>query len=150
LGVERGIRGGLTVILALVLATALTGHRASAEHRRHDSWNNVYWQAGVRWSMRSPAWTYRAYAGVPHSNLHAYRYVRYPAYSILEVPGVVFQEAASEPNATSDPATDTTSKLWFYCRDPAGYHPYVKQCNTTWQEVFPQSPDSISAPRPTR
>lgn len=27
------------------------------------------------------------------------------------------------------------SQYWYYCSDPAGYYPYVTQCNTTWQTV---------------
>jgi hypothetical protein len=32
----------------------------------------------------------------------------------------------SQPNA---------SQTWYYCSDPAGYYPYVTQCNTGWQAV---------------
>ena len=28
-----------------------------------------------------------------------------------------------------------TSQTWYYCSDPAGYYPYVTQCNTGWQTV---------------
>jgi hypothetical protein len=28
-----------------------------------------------------------------------------------------------------------TSQVWYYCSDPAGYYPYVTQCNTGWQTV---------------
>jgi hypothetical protein len=27
------------------------------------------------------------------------------------------------------------SQTWYYCSDPAGYYPYVSQCNTGWQAV---------------
>src|ERR1700737_4599470 len=27
------------------------------------------------------------------------------------------------------------SQYWYYCSDPAGYYPYVPQCNTAWQTV---------------
>jgi hypothetical protein len=26
-----------------------------------------------------------------------------------------------------------SSQTWYYCSDPAGYYPYVTQCNTGWQ-----------------
>ena len=26
-------------------------------------------------------------------------------------------------------------QTWYYCSDPAGYYPYVAQCNTGWQTV---------------
>jgi hypothetical protein len=28
-----------------------------------------------------------------------------------------------------------SSQIWYYCSDPAGYYPYVTQCNTGWQTV---------------
>ena len=28
-----------------------------------------------------------------------------------------------------------SSQTWYYCSDPAGYYPYVTQCNTGWQAV---------------
>jgi hypothetical protein len=27
------------------------------------------------------------------------------------------------------------AQTWYYCYDPAGYYPYVAQCNTGWQAV---------------
>jgi hypothetical protein len=27
------------------------------------------------------------------------------------------------------------SQIWYYCADPAGYYPYVTQCNIGWQAV---------------
>jgi hypothetical protein len=29
---------------------------------------------------------------------------------------------------------------WYYCRDPAGYFPYVQQCSESWQQVTPTPP----------
>src|SRR5438445_5818167 len=28
-----------------------------------------------------------------------------------------------------------SSQTWYYCSDPAGYYPYVTQCNTGWPAV---------------
>ena len=28
-----------------------------------------------------------------------------------------------------------SSQTWYYCSNPAGYYPYVAQCNTGWQAV---------------
>jgi len=27
------------------------------------------------------------------------------------------------------------AQTWYYCSNPAGYYPYVAQCNTGWQAV---------------
>ena len=29
---------------------------------------------------------------------------------------------------------------WYYCTDPAGYHPYVKDCPQGWMQVVPSGP----------
>ena len=29
----------------------------------------------------------------------------------------------------------SASQNWYYCSDPAGYYPYITQCNTGWQTV---------------
>jgi hypothetical protein len=31
---------------------------------------------------------------------------------------------------------------WYYCREPAGYFPYVQQCSGSWQQVTPQPQQS--------
>jgi len=36
-------------------------------------------------------------------------------------------------------APPAPSNFWFYCTDPAGYFPYVKNCNKQWMPVIPQS-----------
>jgi hypothetical protein len=30
---------------------------------------------------------------------------------------------------------EPSAQYWYYCADPAGYYPYVTQCNTVWQAV---------------
>ncbi|MCL4802116.1 MAG: hypothetical protein KJ025_21165 [Burkholderiales bacterium] len=35
--------------------------------------------------------------------------------------------------------SDSTS-WWYYCANPAGYYPYVKQCPGGWQRVAPRPP----------
>jgi hypothetical protein len=32
------------------------------------------------------------------------------------------------------------SNYWYYCQDPEGYYPYVKNCPGGWQPVSPQPP----------
>ncbi|MDR0775840.1 MAG: hypothetical protein LBE81_04280 [Azonexus sp.] len=31
-----------------------------------------------------------------------------------------------------------SNAFWYYCRDPAGYYPYVKECREGWLAVLPQ------------
>ena len=32
------------------------------------------------------------------------------------------------------------SGYWYYCTDPAGYHPYVTECPGGWMQVVPSGP----------
>jgi hypothetical protein len=40
-----------------------------------------------------------------------------------------------------------TSASWYYCADPRGYYPYVKECPGGWQAVAPQPPPAPSEER---
>jgi hypothetical protein len=31
-------------------------------------------------------------------------------------------------------------RWWYYCRQPAGYFPYVQQCSSGWTRIAPQPP----------
>ena len=56
-----------------------------------------------------------------------------------------------EPAAPAAPAAAQVTpevSYWYYCIQPAGYFPYVKDCNEPWLKVVPQAPgEQPSAPR---
>ena len=33
-------------------------------------------------------------------------------------------------------------QVWYYCDNPQGYYPYIKECPGGWQQVAPQPPVS--------
>jgi hypothetical protein len=68
-------------------------------------WHNGRY--GWWWAGPGLAWTYYGYPG----------WDAYPDYGYYDY---------SQPYA---------SQTWYYCSDPAGYYPYVSQCNTGWQAV---------------
>jgi hypothetical protein len=37
-------------------------------------------------------------------------------------------------------AAPAQSNYWYYCDNPQGYYPYVKECPAGWQKVVPQPP----------
>lgn len=53
----------------------------------------------------------------------------YPAYASTDVSG---DEGAYDGDDDS---------MWYYCRNPEGYYPYVKHCNGEWQQV-PARPEA--------
>jgi hypothetical protein len=44
------------------------------------------------------------------------------------------------------PAAPPEPQYWYYCVQPAGYFPYVKDCSQPWLKVVPQAPGE-PAPR---
>jgi hypothetical protein len=63
----------------------------------------------------------------------------YPSTTIITAPAtppVYIQQAA--PVVQQNPAG-----YWYYCNNPQGYYPYVKQCNSSWQQVEPTPPPPL-------
>jgi len=48
-------------------------------------------------------------------------------------PQVYIERAAPQTSAPSQP-------VWYYCSNPQGYYPYVKECPGGWQHVVPAPP----------
>lgn len=127
----------------------------------YPGWHGGYWgpRYGVRWGGYYGwpgywgAWPYAAGFGVGYgAYAWGYPYVGTYVYtppvvvtSTVQQPQVFIQqdEAATEP-----PAQSTPTSYWYYCPQPAGYFPYVKDCNQGWLKVIPQAPsESATAPR---
>ena len=58
----------------------------------------------------------------------------YNTTTIITQPAPVYIEQAPGPA----PAPVPSSNAWYYCNNPDGYYPYVKECPTGWQRVAPQ------------
>jgi hypothetical protein len=86
------------------------------------------------------------YGGGYYADLWGYGYpYRYPAYypptvvTVPVTPPVYIQQA---PPVVQQNATG----YWYYCTQPEGYYPYVKECPNGWQRVAP-IPSSSPSPR---
>jgi hypothetical protein len=83
------------------------------------------------------------YAGVP-------AYAPWAVWGYPYYPGAVYDPSAAIPYpADAPPAAGSFSPpdeeqatapsgYWYYCANPAGYYPYVQQCNSGWTPVAPQ------------
>ena len=85
------------------------------------------------------------YFGAPLYPYPTYRY-RYPYYfppAIVTVPAPppVYIQQTPPPVSQTNPAA-----YWYYCNNPEGYYPYIKECPNGWQKVEPMPPPP-SAPR---
>jgi hypothetical protein len=56
-----------------------------------------------------------------------------PTVIAPSAPPVYIQQEQPQP-------VQPQSNYWYYCQDPEGYYPYVKNCPGGWQPVSPQPP----------
>jgi hypothetical protein len=104
------------VTFTLVMASSLQGYADRGWHGGHGGRFGV----GILVDPWGPGW------GWP--------YAPYPYYPYYQQPPVAVQ---SEPNVYVQPEAPT---YWYYCANPEGYYPYVKQCPKGWMKVVPSSP----------
>ena len=66
----------------------------------------------------------------------------YPGYYPYYYPPPVVTVPAEPPVYIERDAgpTPQSSAYWYYCSQPRGYYPHVKQCPGGWQPVAPQPP----------
>jgi len=76
---------------------------------------------GPWWGLGYPyGYPYYAY---PYANPYAYPYSAYPSAQL---------PTPSEPQQS----------YWYYCQNPQGYYPYVRDCPGGWTQVVPTPPQS--------
>lgn len=73
--------------------------------------------------------------GLPYYGYPGYGYAPYPYYgpatTFITPPAPLVYIEQNSVNATG-PAADG---YWYYCSNPDGYYPYVRQCSNGWQQV---------------
>ena len=58
----------------------------------------------------------------------------YPYYYYAAPPVVIQQQPPVYVQAVPQP-----SNYWYYCQNPQGYYPYVKECPGGWMKVVPEA-----------
>lgn len=90
------------------------------------------WSHGGIGVYLGPWWGYPGYVPRPY-----YPYYYPPqVITVPAAPPVYIQQAPQDVERTAPPGS-----YWYYCRNPQGYYPYVRQCPGGWQAVAPQPPD---------
>jgi len=102
--------------------------------------------SGANWARHGHSHTSFGFSfGVP---LYSYPYYRdpfyrdpfyYPYYS----PPTVITVPVTPPVYIQQPPPTIQqypSGYWYYCRNPDGYYPYIKECPGGWQQVEPTPP----------
>lgn len=79
----------------------------------------------------------------PYSYPYYYPYSPYSPYYPYYPPEIV-RVPVSPPvyieRAKPQPAQPLPPGYWYYCSDPEGYYPYVKECPSGWRQVDPVPP----------
>ncbi|MCX7183028.1 MAG: hypothetical protein NTY92_03645 [Nitrosospira sp.] len=60
-------------------------------------------------------------------------YGGYPPISIPETPPVYIEQQDFVKSTA-----ESQKNYWYYCQDPAGYYPYIRECPNGWLPVSPQ------------
>ncbi len=87
------------------------------------------WGWGGPWGYPPAYYYYPPYGYAPYYGYGGYGYSSSP-------PVYIEQGGAQAAPAQQQP----TSNYWYYCSNPQGYYPYVKECPPGWQKVAPQPP----------
>ncbi len=95
------------------------------------------------------AWRERVYVGPVWSPYPYYARPYYYPPEVVEQPVIIQQRAPDVYIQPAPPPAQQTAEpvYWYYCQDPQGYYPYVKQCLKGWMKVVPTPPALQSAPK---
>ena len=83
----------------------------------------------------------------PAPSLMPFGYAAAPAVAFeVQEPQTYVQQAPPQPAEQTAPSARQQAGSWYYCTEPAGYHPYVQQCSRPWIAVNPRSVPAAAAP----
>lgn len=120
---------------AMVITTILIDHGHNHNHFMlgiGGYYNPWFWGSYYEPGFWGPyPYGYRSY-GYGYADPFYRPYYTYPpAVAAPPQPSVYIQQQESKP---AQPRTS----YWYYCQEPEGYYPYVKECPRDWLQVAPQ------------
>ncbi len=128
--------GRITLVVLSIILGAVASSAAMADHRHfgheHEAHFGVYLGAPWPWYWNYPA-PYPYYPNYPYYP---------PVVAAPATPPVYMEQGQQQP-------APPQKYYWYYCSNPQGYYPYVRQCQTDWQEVSPTPPNIPSTPPTT-
>lgn len=116
----------LIATMVVLLVGSMQGPNAYARHFGHGPHVGVGVWLGPGW------WGPYPYYYPPY-----YPYYSEPPIVIEQQPDVYVQPA---------PQTEEQPSYWYFCKEPQGYYPYVKQCPSGWMKVVPTPPAPSTTP----
>jgi hypothetical protein len=118
-------------------ANTAVGHTGHSEHNDHGDHG-----AGHGWGHHGHGWGGFYFSGwVPWYSPWYYGYGYPSGYYVESAAPLEYVEMnPPAPVADTPAASETAPGVWYYCKNPEGYYPYVKNCTDGWQEVPAQPP----------
>lgn len=120
----------------VLLGLAVESSSAWAQHR---GWARprvgVYIGGPLFWGYPYAAYPYSYYYPPPAYSYYPPSY--YPPVAPASPPVYIERGDAQIAPAPQAQAGQSAS-AWYFCRNPEGYYPYVKDCPTPWEKVAPQ------------
>ena len=144
---HRQKTGSLWMLILLLLTASQMawpdhwrGHW-DARHYDHQYWRTGHWVNG--WHAGRAGWWW-----VLGGTWLLYDTVVYPYPSQQLVPAYIVEEpvqaptpvppppqALTPPSAMAPAVVNSGPQVWYHCRNPQGYYPYVTSCPSGWQTV---------------
>lgn len=153
----------LTAVLVMAMqASAAPPPRGGGAYRGHPPAGGYYghpagrhgWYGGYRtprvgvyygsgfgyWGAWSYGW------GLGYGVPYPYAYPYAAGYPFAYAPVVINAAPVTQTYIQQEPVAEAviqpapTVNYWYYCTQPAGYFPYVQNCEQPWVKVIPQSP----------
>lgn len=125
---------------------ALAGSLLASVSAQADPWRGGHRHGGpnigfyVGPGFYGPGWGpyySRPYYPRPYYAVPTYPY--YPPVIVAPAPVPVPPPVYIEQPAQQGAAPQTADNAyWYYCNQPEGYYPYVKECPAGWQKITPQ------------
>lgn len=121
----------LMLLLAVIVWSAIPSI-ASAQYHRHGHGHGRA-SVGIYFGAPWPRYYY------PPVYPYAYPYAYAPVVVAPAQPQVYIEQAPApvQPQVQAAPPPEN---YWYYCNNPQGYYPYVRDCAAGWQRVAPQPP----------
>jgi len=91
-----------------------------------------YWGFGLGWGLWGWPLLGWAYAGWPYYSYGGYPYLGWPYYS-----SAYPSDVATAPPVYNEPEQQQP-QYWYYCTNPQGYYPYIRNCPGGWLTVVPK------------
>ena len=118
------------ICLALLMVWALFANEALAHGFGGHFHPGFHRHSGFGLYFGLPFYSYPYYSYPYYRDPFYYPYYYPPVVTVPQTPPVYIER--SPPITREYPAG-----YWYYCGNPEGYYPYVKECPEGWQQVEP-------------